>query len=523
METREEKLASWADPSLSSQRGLRVLKGALHLHPDESGNCVRFSEERIDFNQIEDRLLNSSAQLENIPTTPDPTNANPALWHVHAISLPRIRPGRLVLSIPKLLFQKIQAAWNLHPRTIEAFLSNNGVLAAFESPAGAGRTSLIMKVANSRTTGFDCVSVTCDPARRTTYVLYHHLFDEDAVLATLLAARDERCVDPHFLVAAVYRAHHAHIEAYRNAIDDTVQGIERQTGFGNPGRLNDGSGPRPSFDMDRYPGLDDPKVIIQQLGYCQTDIAIIGHVARCCLDCGEWLIQAIDGRIRDDTEKKTAWNESEKNQNNTTNTTGTGSSDIDRFEKLDRLFAERLRAARLLVRQEVEYMRRRTVMLLSQVQQMSDRTQSQTSYMLSVITQSDAEYTADIAIDGKRDSIAMRTISILGIVYLPGTFVATLFSMEMFTWGGGSSSGGEQQQSSSSTISASPSFWIYWVIAVPLTVITLVIWIVWSRRENRRSRRRLMISRTRASSGAESKASVVRIEEVVLGENEKMV
>jgi Mg2+ and Co2+ transporter CorA len=55
--------------------------------------------------------------------------------------------------------------------------------------------------------------------------------------------------------------------------------------------------------------------------------------------------------------------------------------------------------------------------------------------MLSNITQNDAEYTAAIAVDGKRDSIAMRTISILGIVYLPPTFVATLFSVDMFDWG----------------------------------------------------------------------------------------
>lgn len=114
--------------------------------------------------------------------------------------------------------------------------------------------------------------------------------------------------------------------------------------------------------------------------------------------------------------------------------------------------------------------------------------------MLSVITQSDAEYTAAIAIDGKRDSIAMRTISILGIVYLPATFVATLFSMDMFSWPGTSNKGNE-----TSSLVASPSIWIYWVVAVPLTVITILIWVIWARRENQKSRQRLMVSRTRSS------------------------
>jgi hypothetical protein len=217
-----------------------------------------------------------------------------------------------------------------------------------------------MKVANSRTTGFDCVSVTCDPSRRTTYVLYHHLFDEYAVFNTLLST-PEQCIDPYFYVSALYRSHHQHIEVYRNTIDGTIQGIERQTGFGNPGRLDRGR--RPS--MDEYPALDDPKRTIQELGYCQTDIAIIGHVGRCCLDCGEWLVQAIDASLLD---------------GQLSHDVGQNSSSSSQHQ--DQQLSEYLKAIQRMVRQDVEYVRRRTAMLLSQVQQMSDRTQSQTSYVI---------------------------------------------------------------------------------------------------------------------------------------------
>lgn len=102
--------------------------------------------------------------------------------------------------------------------------------------------------------------------------------------------------------------------------------------------------------------------------------------------------------------------------------------------------------------------------------------------MLSSIAQSDAEYTAAIAMDGKRDGIAMKTISTLGIVFLPGTFTATLFSVGMFDWGRADDEG----------LRVSPSMWIYWAVTIPLTVLTMLIWILWSWKEISRSGKRLV-------------------------------
>lgn len=347
METREEKLATWADPSVHRLQSLRVLKGSLPLNPNDLDKHVRISEDQIQFDQIEDRLLNTN--LDNISDHED-------FWHFKAISFPRLRPGRLALSIPKQVFQQIQDSWNLHPRTIEVFLSNNGVFTTFHSSSGE-RTALL-KVANSRSTGFDCVSVNCDPSRRTTYVLYHHLEDEASVFATLLST-PERCIDLYFFIAALYRSHHQHIEIHRNTIDDAIQGIERQSGFGNPGKL------MRRASLDKYPILTDPKSTIQQLSYCQTDLAIIGHVARCCLDCGEWLVQVIDERLL--SEQPPHYGRERRS-----------GSDL---HQRDQQSSESLRAVRLMIRQDVEYMRKRTVTLLSQVQQMRDRAESQTTFV----------------------------------------------------------------------------------------------------------------------------------------------
>lgn len=133
--------------------------------------------------------------------------------------------------------------------------------------------------------------------------------------------------------------------------------------------------------------------------------------------------------------------------------------------------------------------------------------------MLTTITQSEAEYTAAIAVDGKRDSIAMKTIAILGIVFLPGTFVATLFSINMFKWGGADS--GE-----TSSLTVSPSMWIYWAITVPLTVVTFLVWVFLFRRENHQSSKRLTIYRTKPPIESES-AAAKRLSGLV--SSEKMV
>lgn len=344
METREEKLAKWADPSMERQQSFRFLEGSLPLNSNGMNNNIRISDDRIKFDQMESRLTNAF------------DNNDSGLWHLKVVSFPRLRPGRLAISISKPVFQKIQDEWGLHPRTIEVFLSNNGVSAAFHCPI-SGRMSLLLKVANSRSTGFDCVSVAWNPSHRTTYVLYHHLTDEDSIFATLLSA-SERCLDPHFFILALYRSHHQHIETHRNTIDDTIQAIERTTGFGNPGRL---MGRRAS--QDGYPDRFDPRKTIKRLSYCQTDIAIIEHVARCCSESGGWLVRVIDEWLQGEP----CWQNGENTRAN--------------HHQWHQQLSENLKAIRLMSRQDADYIWRRSEMLLSQVQQMKDRIQSQTTFV----------------------------------------------------------------------------------------------------------------------------------------------
>jgi hypothetical protein len=57
------------------------------------------------------------------------------------------------------------------------------------------------------------------------------------------------------------------------------------------------------------------------------------------------------------------------------------------------------------------------------------------------------------------------------MVLLPGTAVASLFSMNMFNWS--AADGGDI---------ASKWLWIYFVVTIPLTGLTLALWWFWNRR-----------------------------------------
>ncbi|KAK1640381.1 hypothetical protein BDP81DRAFT_342494 [Colletotrichum phormii] len=70
----------------------------------------------------------------------------------------------------------------------------------------------------------------------------------------------------------------------------------------------------------------------------------------------------------------------------------------------------------------------------------------------------------------KRDSTAMKTISLLGAVFLPGTFLASVFSMTFFDF------------AKDADPVISKELWVYFAITVPLTIFIVGGWIVFDRR-----------------------------------------
>ncbi|KAF4506699.1 hypothetical protein G6O67_006754 [Ophiocordyceps sinensis] len=75
-----------------------------------------------------------------------------------------------------------------------------------------------------------------------------------------------------------------------------------------------------------------------------------------------------------------------------------------------------------------------------------------------------------IAHASKRDSTAMKTISLMGALFLPGTYLASVFSMTFFNFQAGAAPHVASQ------------FWIYFAVTIPLTVAIVLSWWWFDRR-----------------------------------------
>ncbi|KAF6823986.1 hypothetical protein CMUS01_10448 [Colletotrichum musicola] len=71
----------------------------------------------------------------------------------------------------------------------------------------------------------------------------------------------------------------------------------------------------------------------------------------------------------------------------------------------------------------------------------------------------------DIALSTKKDGSQMKSIALLTMVFLPATFVTSMFSMTFFQW-----------IPDNSTQTVSPYIWIYFVATVGLTFMTVGSW-----------------------------------------------
>ncbi|KXT00800.1 hypothetical protein AC578_2920 [Pseudocercospora eumusae] len=105
---------------------------------------------------------------------------------------------------------------------------------------------------------------------------------------------------------------------------------------------------------------------------------------------------------------------------------------------------------------------------------LESRLRNEITLAFHISTQADSLVHQNIAALSQRDSNATRTISILGLVFLPATFISAVFSTSFFNF---------QQSSPNAPASwaVSEKFWIFWVVALPVTLITVGVWWVWQR------------------------------------------
>ena len=113
-----------------------------------------------------------------------------------------------------------------------------------------------------------------------------------------------------------------------------------------------------------------------------------------------------------------------------------------------------------------------------------ERMTLQLNVLWNFVAQVDNALNASLAAAAGRDSTSMKILAFIAALFLPGSFVAGIFSMSMFNWQ--YSEGRTDGQSPGGAV-VSTRFWLYWAIAVPLTLATLMGWGVWWRVEMRRN------------------------------------
>lgn len=67
----------------------------------------------------------------------------------------------------------------------------------------------------------------------------------------------------------------------------------------------------------------------------------------------------------------------------------------------------------------------------------------------------------------------MKTLAIVTMFFLPGSFVSALFSTDCFNW--------ESASKDNIGVPATPQMTLYWAITIPLTVVTFFLYFLWLR------------------------------------------
>ncbi|WZH50255.1 uncharacterized protein QYS62_011499 [Fusarium acuminatum] len=93
---------------------------------------------------------------------------------------------------------------------------------------------------------------------------------------------------------------------------------------------------------------------------------------------------------------------------------------------------------------------------------LQERTQSQSDVIFALLTHEDAKISID-------QGESMKTIAVVTMVFLPGTFLATLWAVPSLQW--------------DQTPVIKSNFWVYWVFALPFTAFVLVIWHIFTRQK----------------------------------------
>ncbi|RYP53170.1 hypothetical protein DL768_001763 [Monosporascus sp. mg162] len=85
---------------------------------------------------------------------------------------------------------------------------------------------------------------------------------------------------------------------------------------------------------------------------------------------------------------------------------------------------------------------------------------------------------------GLQTASSMKTLALVALVFLPGNFVAALFSAPLFDW-----DNANDADSDSIGLGIKPQFNLFWVITIPLTALAFILYVGWSLYQRSQSRK----------------------------------
>ncbi|KAK4165313.1 hypothetical protein QBC43DRAFT_315695 [Cladorrhinum sp. PSN259] len=246
-----------------------------------------------------------------------------------------------------------------------------------------------------------------------------------------------------------------------NGVHNKLAKIEIATGFspwaskgGGHGRRDDGENKEGGGGGEKGEGEgegegEDFSSLARHLGHLNADFGFVDFAVRSTTLRLEFILREWD-RAAEDIVEEEAW----------------------------KLTKKRARERMELLKSRLEHMPLHCAV--------KDRLNAQQTVLFNLISQQDSSLNIGIASDSKelaaaskRDSSSMKIIAVLTTLFLPGTFISTLFSMPLFDW----------EVSRLSDVSAR-YIWLYWVITIALTVVVMGLFgaYAWYQgRENERS------------------------------------
>ncbi|KAE8554237.1 hypothetical protein EYB25_002775 [Talaromyces marneffei] len=104
---------------------------------------------------------------------------------------------------------------------------------------------------------------------------------------------------------------------------------------------------------------------------------------------------------------------------------------------------------------------------------LNERLHNEINLAYHVVTQKSNQLSINLASIARRDNATMKALALIGVLYLPGTFISGIFGMSFFNY---NPQGNNNNNNSGTDWMMSDKFWIYWTITIPVTIFTVMLW-----------------------------------------------